>query len=119
MIDARRGEVYWSIYQRTHSGLVERCAAQAGSADQVFKILNEPCLFIGNGAQRYAQALAAASNHGISFAGDELNTLRAGTLARLGLQRFDEGMSDDPQRLGPIYVRPSDAQLSHEPGRLV
>ncbi|MDA8138672.1 MAG: tRNA (adenosine(37)-N6)-threonylcarbamoyltransferase complex dimerization subunit type 1 TsaB [Desulfobacteraceae bacterium] len=112
MIDARRGEVYWSLYERADVGLVSLNAEQVGKIDQVLPKLKEPCLLIGNGAQRYATEIKAKASDKVAFAEDGLNTLRAGTLATLALPQFESELLDDPSLFGPIYIRPSDAQPS-------
>lgn len=116
MIDARRSEVYWSLYYRGDCGFQRTCDEQAGRAERVLDTLKDPCLFIGNGAQRYATNILESARHPVMFADEKRNTLGPGTLARLGMQRFEQGLYEDPHRFGPVYLRKSDAQKKGDRG---
>ena len=53
MIDARRSEVYFSLYQTTDSGLLPVGKERVGAPNQVALPDQRPALFIGNGAASY------------------------------------------------------------------
>lgn len=110
MIDARRSEVYWSVYEKGADGLQPVCAEQAGRPEKVMDLLPGPCLFIGNGARRHASLIQERAPRPVMFADDHGNTLRPQTLALLGMQQLKEGLGEDPQGFSPIYLRKADAK---------
>ena len=50
-----------------------------------------------------------------SFPPPEFRHVRAGVLARLGLQQFAAGRIPDLDKLTPFYLRPADAELKKPP----
>lgn len=117
LLNARKGEVYAALY-RTDGGRLERLSdyralspARLG-AELAAEPSRGPVVFLGDGAVAYrdvllralgAQAWFAPPSHGIPSA------VTVADLARVALSR---GEADDPERLVPLYVRPSEAELS-------
>lgn len=116
MIDARRGQVYWSVYHRQDGGLERTVGERAGSAGEVAQFINGPCLFIGNGARLYAKVLQERLKHPAVFAGAEEHAVRPGILAQLALHRIEQGLYEDLHRFTPVYLRKSDAELGRKQG---
>lgn len=112
MIDARRREVYWSVYRRGAAGLVQTGPEKAGPAIDVQFGGDEECLFIGNGAQLYAQALKDRFPGTFRMVDPDRHALRPSVVAHLGALRFRQGFTDDPHGFSPIYLRKSDAELA-------
>ncbi|RJQ78559.1 MAG: tRNA (adenosine(37)-N6)-threonylcarbamoyltransferase complex dimerization subunit type 1 TsaB [Desulfobacteraceae bacterium] len=111
MIDARRREVYWSIYRRQDNALVQAAPERAGKMADVRLGGEGGCLFIGSGARLYAQALQERWPQAAHLADDKQHDLRPGVLASLGAQRLGQGFTEDLHRFTPVYLRPSDAEL--------
>lgn len=112
MIDARRKEVYWSLYRRQGDDLLRMLPEQAGSVvDAVTQLGREPCLFIGNGAQLYAAVIGERLAQTAQLADARLHALQPGMVARLGAQCLAQGHRDDVHRFVPVYLRPSDARI--------
>jgi tRNA threonylcarbamoyladenosine biosynthesis protein TsaB len=109
MIDARRGEVYWSVYRRTNTGLVMLSPEAVGAPEQVRIEGRQPCLFIGSGARQYASVLQQRST-GIVLAEAAQHDPDPGTLARLGGMLLMQGHTEDVHRFTPVYLRKSDAE---------
>lgn len=116
MIDARRSEVYWSLYERRAGCMVRVHAEQAGRPEQIKVAPDGPCLFIGNGAQRYAATIEQCAPYPVMFADQHCHAPQPGTLARLGMQRLQQGHCDDPRFFTPVYLRKSDARKSPKVG---
>jgi tRNA threonylcarbamoyladenosine biosynthesis protein TsaB len=109
MIDARRGEVYWSVYRRTNTGLVMLSPEAAGAPEQVRIEGRQPCLFIGSGARQYASVLQQRPT-GTVLAEAAQHDPDPGTLARLGGMLLMQGYTEDVHRFTPVYLRKSDAE---------
>jgi tRNA threonylcarbamoyladenosine biosynthesis protein TsaB len=106
-LDARRGEVYASLYRPgsaeavadeaalTPRGLVSRVRAVAGG---------EPVTFVGAGAVLYRDVLAASLGAGALFAPDDLEAPGPAAIARLALDAPDL-RGDALVALEPVYLR--------------
>jgi tRNA threonylcarbamoyladenosine biosynthesis protein TsaB len=112
MIDARRHEVYWSVYRRNDTGLVPVEPERAGTLDDVRLGGQGECLFIGNGAGLYAQALQERWPQRARLADAGLHALQPGVLASLGAQRYLAGDIEAAHGFSPVYLRKSDAELA-------
>lgn len=111
MMDARRNEVYWSLYRRKNDGMGPILAERVGAAIEVAGAIQETCQFIGNGVPSYRSVLQKGLTYPAQWAGSESNNLRPAVLARLAWQRLQEGKTDDPRTFEPVYLRKSDAEL--------
>lgn len=114
IIDARRSELYWSIYRQGRQGIQPHTRECVGPADDIPRQVDAPCLFIGNGVMLYRQQLEAAIPFQTSWTSQEQGCLQPSVLARLAHQKIDAGMHDDVMTFGPVYLRKSDAEISLE-----
>lgn len=112
MLDARRKEVYWSIYRYKEGQLVPRSPERVGDALSVLGDLDRPCTFIGSGALLYRKKLEQAGRRDDHWPPPESHIVRAAVLARLGWQRLQRGESDPVQSFSPVYLRKSDAEIN-------
>ena len=109
MIDARRGEVYWALYERIDGRLVEKTAACVGPAVEAAANFADDCTVLGNGAQLYADSLQNHSKVPLTFVPDYLNALNPAVLGQLGYRQWTTGIQKDGYDIAPIYIRKSDA----------
>ena len=114
MIDARRKEVYWSLYRRSEDGLEHAYAEQAGRAAYAADRVDAPCLFIGNGAMLYASLIRERRQDAAFMAEAALNAIRPGLVATLASNRIAEGFREEIDQFGPVYLRKSDAELGRQ-----
>lgn len=110
MIDARRNELYWGLYQRSHEGVMALSPETVGPADQIAAHLDAPCLFIGNGVPLYRDIIEDKLDVTAHWALPEQGRLQPAVLARLGWQKLQQGPPDDVLTFGPVYLRASDAE---------
>jgi tRNA threonylcarbamoyladenosine biosynthesis protein TsaB len=137
VIDARRGEVFWSTYDRGSAVSRRRSPYRASRPEQLRRELarelagaasgaapptgsrtEEGFLLVGDGAVRYEALLAPAGTvvHGAASVPSAVSLLE---LAGLGA-----GERVDAARLAPMYLRQADARINWEsrraprPGRL-
>ncbi len=116
LIDARRGEVYFSRYRFSRSGnnsegFIKECEERVLPPVEAVNEINEPCVFIGNGALLYKQELVKLLGDLAHFAPEYQHTIRASTIAHLGVQRFEINDFHNAGELVPHYIRKSDAEL--------
>ncbi|MBL0699280.1 MAG: tRNA (adenosine(37)-N6)-threonylcarbamoyltransferase complex dimerization subunit type 1 TsaB [Desulfosarcina sp.] len=115
MIDARRGEVYSGRYSVSASGfnssiVKQESAETVMTPEQTVSRIDEPTLFIGNGAFLYQQKIKAILGCLAIFPSLLQNTIQASTIARLGMEQLQKKYHTTPHPLIPSYIRASDAE---------
>lgn len=110
--DARKGEVYVALFRRDQNGIVSRLTAdQVGSPEQSFSELQSPCLFLGDGVERYGDLIRQVCGPSAQFLPFSSFPPRGGVVARMAWERFNRGEQDDIGALVPLYVRKPDAEF--------
>lgn len=112
MIDARRKEVYWSLYRQNRGGIEQIEPEQVGPAARAAEKINAPCMFVGNGALAYRQILNENLHQPACWVSTTNSALRIGWVARLAWERLEKQGPDDVRTLSPAYLRKSDAELN-------
>ncbi len=111
MLDARKQEVYTALF---------RCGAypEPLAAERVVKpadfldTIREPTLFLGSGALRYREVLKERLAEKALFAPAHCHELRAAAGALLAIRCIMAGKAMAAADLVPVYLRPSEAELS-------
>lgn len=111
LLDARRGEVYYSRYRFINGQLKRQIKERVIHPDHAVDDLDEPCLFVGNGALLHKAILMEKLGKFASFAPVIQNTIRASTVAYLSMVKFESDDTDDIGEFQPFYIRKSDAEL--------
>jgi tRNA threonylcarbamoyladenosine biosynthesis protein TsaB len=112
IIDARKSEVYFSRY-RYREGLLEQVVdMQAASIEKAIERIDEPCLFVGDGAMLHRGLIMDGVGRYAHFAPVCQQTLRASTVAFLSMEKFIRQETDNVETFVPYYIRKSDAELN-------
>lgn len=111
MLDARNHEVYVGRYRFMGGRLTSEFDEQATSPAQAVSGINEPCLFIGDGALRYREWITGQFGERAIFALSFQHALRAAAILHLGRLNFLENRIEDTATLTPRYLRQSYAEL--------
>ena len=114
MIDARRDEVYFSLFRATESGVERVAPDQVGAPDAVALPDAGPVLFISNGAAGYRSAIEARHGRQARFASPASSTIHALTVAQCALARFVKNAAKPVEDLAPVYLRKSDAEINRQ-----
>jgi len=112
ILDARKGEVYFSRYRFLNGHLKRQTKERVASPDKAVDDLNESCLFVGNGALLYKEMILEKMGESALFAPMIQNTIRASTIAYLSMAKFENNDTDDIEKILPHYIRKSDAELN-------
>lgn len=112
LMDARKGEVYFSIYRYEQGELKNTLPVQIARPAQAIGGINERCIFVGEGAALYRETIVEMLGSNACFAATAQNVIRASTIASMGLHRLKENDTDDIAELVPDYIRKSDAELN-------
>jgi tRNA threonylcarbamoyladenosine biosynthesis protein TsaB len=117
--DARRGEVYFSIYE-AQGGLAVRLSpfralapeALAGELKGNSALLRDerPVTLAGDGLAKYGEILRSGLGERAFFAPETLWEAKPGVVAAEGLKLIREGKVAGIDTLEPIYVRASEAE---------
>ncbi len=112
LLDARRKEVYFSRYRFEDGKLRKEIQEQVSPPDKSIDGINEPCIFVGNGALLYQKIIVNRLGEMAFFASPCQNTILASAVANIGLKRFEINDADNIAKLVPHYIRKPDAQLN-------
>ncbi len=116
LLDAHKGEIYCSRYRFKDYILRKLAKEQVLPPDKAFCNINEPCIFIGSGAFLHREIILDRIGEFARFAFPFQNTIRASTVAYLGMNRLEKNDTDDVLTLVPRYIRKSDAELKFKQG---
>jgi tRNA threonylcarbamoyladenosine biosynthesis protein TsaB len=112
IIDARKSEVYFSRYRYRETVLEQVVDMQAAPIEKAIDGIDEPCLFVGDGALLYKGEILDAMGRNAHFAPAFQQTLRASTVAFLSMEKFIRQETDSVETFVPYYIRKSDAELN-------
>ena len=112
MLDARKGEVYFSRFGFSGGILKREISEQVAGPIQAVEDVHHPCLFVGDGALQYKDVIQDKLGALAYFASAGQNIIRAATVASLSMSRFERNDPDDIAELLPEYIRKSDAELN-------
>lgn len=114
IIDARRQEFYYALYQFAGTGLKTIVPETVGPISELIRQIDGKCHFIGNGVYPNRQKLQKKLGKLAEFAPDFQNTLRAYTLLEHGRKLLLSGCQNHLEHFTPSYIRKSDAQVNME-----
>jgi tRNA threonylcarbamoyladenosine biosynthesis protein TsaB len=122
VLDARRGQVYWSMFRNNFSDVApfeEVRPPRVGDVPELVEDLmdrGQRALVVGTGARRYAEELRACPD--TVQVGDNSNLARAvldphvpnaAVLVSLAADRLESGTAGDAE---PMYLRAPDAEIN-------
>lgn len=122
-VDARRGEIYFCIYECSQDGVRRVGEYSVEPPSQMIETvsgLSQPgrreagVLLAGPVSLLEARGVEASEIAGLLAAPPERSYPGPGAVATLALRRYAAGESGDPASLSPIYVRRSDAELKRK-----
>lgn len=112
LMDARKDEVYATLYQFEKDGLRRIIEEHVFSLEKLLYRIDAPCLFVGNGAQVYEKMIEEIIGARAMFAGTILNKIRAETVGRIAMRRVQAKDHETLNQLIPRYIRKSDAEIN-------
>ena len=111
MLDARKSEVYTALYRCTdHPQAIS--AESVIAPGQFLATITETTIFVGEGALRYREQIAAALGALAIFPPSTCHVPRASSGAMLAAAAFARGDIPPLPALNPVYIRPSEAELA-------
>lgn len=111
VLDARRRQVYAALYRWEEASLCEILPPSLLSPEKLVSFIERPTIFLGDGLKAYQPYWQEALGEKFQQAPALLSHPRPAAVGILGRERLLAGNTDDPHRLVPIYLRPSEAEL--------
>lgn len=105
LLNALKGEVYFAHYRFKEGILKKETDEQVASVEEAICNINGQCLFIGDGVTMYKKIIVEKVGNFAHFASFLQNTIKASTVAFLGMKKFIENDTDNIAMLSPRYVR--------------
>ncbi len=114
LLDARKGEVYSARY-RSIDGMISKIEDEAVQPPgQAISDINEPCLFIGNGALLHRTTIIEKVGEFVYFPPQNEHMIRASSVAYMGRLKFKKDDTGHIDGIVPHYIRKSDAELKRK-----
>jgi tRNA threonylcarbamoyladenosine biosynthesis protein TsaB len=111
VIDAKKNEIYAAFYRSGGAAATLSSDYLLLPPKDLAMRIASPTLITGPGLDRYGSLFQELLGDLAIYPPPELNYIRAGVLARLGLEQFLTGSLPDPDALTPFYLRSADAEL--------
>lgn len=119
IMDARREQVYTGLYRFEEGRLSvvkEGCAIAVEELTAILNEMNEEVLFLGDGVPVYRDFIDNKMTVPHSYAPAHMSRQRAGALAVLAIEYFNEGRTETAAEHKPDYLRLSQAERERMAG---
>jgi tRNA threonylcarbamoyladenosine biosynthesis protein TsaB len=113
VVDARRGEVFWSLYRQVPGGIQRLTPYAVSPPDELASELmarNEDCLVVGDGALRYADVLSEVDH--VEIGGTSSAHPSAAVLVELAHPLAVREEFVHTSELSPLYLRKADVRIN-------
>lgn len=117
IMDARRNQVYTSLYQWQENELNRLTEHMAADIEEYVSGLNEreeKIIFLGDGVDVYKEKITNILGDKAVFAPSFCNMQHASVLADIAAKLYNEGKAEDPSLFVPMYLRKSQAEREKE-----
>jgi tRNA threonylcarbamoyladenosine biosynthesis protein TsaB len=114
LLDARKKEVYAATFSTETGSPVLLDEPRVLPPQRLLAEMTAPALFVGSGAVLYRDLIVERFGPLATFAPWPLHTPRASSAEPLVLQQLRDGANGLPELLLPRYIRPSEAEISHQ-----
>ncbi|MFA5149120.1 MAG: tRNA (adenosine(37)-N6)-threonylcarbamoyltransferase complex dimerization subunit type 1 TsaB [Candidatus Omnitrophota bacterium] len=111
IVDARRGNVYCSIYSRKGGKLIRKMKYSVIPVAELLKSIKGDTIFTGDGLFAYGQYIRDNFKYKAEFAPEKYWYPRAEVVAKLGYELIKKKQFEDPDKFVPLYVYPKDVQV--------
>lgn len=112
MLDARKKEVYFSLYRSDPEGRMRRLQpCRAVQPAIIADLIRERTIFCGDGWLLYGKLLLERLGNLAVEAPASFHILRASVLAELAQKNLESGHDSDPMTIIPFYVRLPEAEI--------
>lgn len=117
IMDARRNQVYTSIYKWKEEVLERICEHEAMDMQELldrFETLKGDIIFVGDGIENFKGQIIDRLGERAKFSPSFLKMQRASTLGHIACEEYKKGNLEDADLFTPIYLRKSQAERELE-----
>jgi tRNA threonylcarbamoyladenosine biosynthesis protein TsaB len=111
MLDARKQEVYAGLYRWDKDSCIKIMPETAIKPEDLLKKIEEPVVFMGEGAVIYKNMISESLKTKALFAPPSKMSPSAATVAEIAIEQINQGTTADPVSLAPYYIRKSEAEI--------
>ena len=111
MVDARRQEVYYGLYEAHAKGLKQTGPHQVAAPAALLEQIQVPCYFLGTGARMYRQVITDTLGSEALFSDADMDRIHSEVIARLARAQLQEAEAQPLPLVSPYYIRRSDAEM--------
>jgi tRNA threonylcarbamoyladenosine biosynthesis protein TsaB len=115
LIDARKGEVYGAVFKQENNELIKIVPESVASPEKMLSTIQDETVFFGSGALLYRDLIIKHLGKKAFFRPIPLNHPMGSTVALCGFRKAERGEFSDPERLVPLYLRKSEAEIRYKP----
>ncbi|HUI67798.1 MAG TPA: tRNA (adenosine(37)-N6)-threonylcarbamoyltransferase complex dimerization subunit type 1 TsaB [Nitrospirota bacterium] len=114
LLDARKNEVYASLYRFDGTALVQILPEAAMSIFRLAGQISEKVVFTGEGSRIYRNGIQELFGERAVFAPHSAVLPSGAKVAEIGLDMIKSGRQAEPDRLTPLYIRRPEAEVAWE-----
>ena len=112
LLDARKSQVYAGLFH-WQDGHPRACSPERViDPEALLEEFSDEVLFVGDGAVAYRTLIVRRLGARARFAPWPCHVLRASSLGPLALAALNAGETCSAQSLAPVYIRPSEAEIT-------
>jgi len=111
IVDARRGNVYCSVYSRKGGKIVRKMKYSVIPIAELLKHIKGDTIFTGDGLAAYAQYIKDNFKYKAELAPEKYWYPRAEIVLELGRELIRKKKFEDADKFVPLYVYPKDVQV--------
>ena len=116
VLDARKGEIYTALYRLGEEQVPEKFTPyMALKPEKLAELILEKTVFVGDALVSYGDYLTAKLGDRLLQLPPHLNIVHASAVAWLANRMLLLGRHEDVSSCTPLYVRPSEAEISRMP----
>src|SRR3989338_1896108 len=111
IVDARRGNVYTSVYSFKNGKLRRHLKYSVIPVAELIKSIKGDTIFLGDGLVAYKKTIEGNFRHNAEFAPERYWYPRATTVAHLGYGLIKNKKFEEADKFIPMYLYPKDVQV--------
>ncbi|MCE5333947.1 MAG: tRNA (adenosine(37)-N6)-threonylcarbamoyltransferase complex dimerization subunit type 1 TsaB [Desulfobacteraceae bacterium] len=114
LIDARKGEVYYALYQPDGKGNLSMTKPYSGIPPaSLAEHIAGPAIFCGDGWLAFRREIRDSFGPLALEPPPLFHVIRAACIGEIAAKQFATGRPDNPEASIPLYVRPSEAEIRY------
>lgn len=114
IIDARRGNVYASIYSFQKEKLKRHMRYSVLPVEELLKYIKGDAVFLGDGLIPYGKTIESDFKYKAYFFGEKYWYPKASVAVTLGLELIKKKRFENPDKFVPMYLYPKDIQCRRQ-----